>query len=40
MPIVNIQLLEGRSDAQKEALIEKVTAAGGALMTHPSLLFP
>ncbi|MBB3231526.1 2-hydroxymuconate tautomerase [Halomonas stenophila] len=27
MPIVNIQLIEGRSDAQKEALIEKVTAA-------------
>ncbi|WP_285835107.1 2-hydroxymuconate tautomerase [Halomonas sp. NCCP-2165] len=27
MPIVNIQLIEGRSDAQKEALIEKVTEA-------------
>ena len=27
MPIVNIQLIEGRSAAQKEALIEKVTAA-------------
>ncbi|MBB3143016.1 4-oxalocrotonate tautomerase family protein [Halomonas sp. THAF12] len=27
MPIVNIQLIEGRSAEQKEALIEKVTAA-------------
>ncbi|ATJ82137.1 2-hydroxymuconate tautomerase [Halomonas beimenensis] len=27
MPIVNIQLIEGRTAEQKEALIEKVTAA-------------
>lgn len=27
MPIVNIQLIEGRSDDQKEALIQKVTNA-------------
>ncbi|MDN3522426.1 2-hydroxymuconate tautomerase [Halomonas ramblicola] len=27
MPIVTIRLIEGRSAAQKEALIEKVTAA-------------
>lgn len=27
MPIAQIHLLEGRSDAQKEALIEEVTAA-------------
>ncbi|MDT8880347.1 2-hydroxymuconate tautomerase family protein [Halomonas saccharevitans] len=27
MPIINVQLIEGRSAEQKEALIEKVTAA-------------
>lgn len=27
MPIVNIQLIEGRSNEQKEALIQKVTDA-------------
>ncbi|MDR5868419.1 2-hydroxymuconate tautomerase [Halomonas koreensis] len=27
MPIVNIQLIEGRTAEQKEALIERVTAA-------------
>ena len=27
MPIVNIQLIAGRSDAQKETLIKKVTEA-------------
>ena len=27
MPIVNIQLIEGRSDEQKEKLIQKVTDA-------------
>ncbi|SDZ44456.1 4-oxalocrotonate tautomerase [Evansella caseinilytica] len=27
MPIVTVQLLEGRTDEQKRALVEKVTAA-------------
>ncbi len=27
MPIITVQLLEGRTDEQKRALVEKVTAA-------------
>ena len=33
MPIVTVKMIEGRTDEQKKALVEKVTAAIGIL--HP-----
>ncbi|GAF12750.1 4-oxalocrotonate tautomerase [Bacillus sp. JCM 19045] len=35
MPIVTIQLLEGRTDEQKKALVEKMTAAVSETIDAP-----
>lgn len=35
MPIVTVQMLEGRSDDQKRALVEKVTAAVSETIEAP-----
>ncbi|ADU32355.1 4-oxalocrotonate tautomerase family enzyme [Evansella cellulosilytica DSM 2522] len=36
MPIVTVKLLEGRSDDQKRALVEKVTAAVSETTNAPA----
>ncbi|WP_054706500.1 2-hydroxymuconate tautomerase [Bacillus sp. JCM 19041] len=36
MPIVNIQILEGRTTEQKRALVERVTAAVSETINSPA----